>query len=198
MKSFIEHIKADVNVLIAVRDVRGQLVDKVEVHNIFVDQGRQWLAALSAGDSVFSHSHPPIVAYMGFGKGGALQDVPAERTAQTENSGVTSMATLVDILVTPTNLAAVSHTILTPPTSVRFTRLLTQTEVSYVPGPDSVPLSECGLFIRDKALLTGFPAHPDVDIAATVPTPTLVAYAQFRTLTKTQDVTIQFDWELRF
>lgn len=186
------------NVKITVRDKSGKVVDVREKHNIFVDQGREWLAALVSVESVFANSHPQVVAYMGFGKGGALQDVPAERTAQTENATVTALATRVDVSTGPTtNLAAVGHTILTPPTTVRFTRIITTTEISTT--TTGVPLSECGLYAVNLADAAGYPSHADVDLASPPGnTPFLVAYQQFRTLTKTQDLSVQFDWELRF
>lgn len=187
------------NVRITVRGKTGKLVEVRTKHNIFLDQGREWLAALVSGETVFTLTHPQVVGYMGFGKGGALQDVPAERTAQTENAGVTDLATHVDIGSGPTtDLGATgSPVILTPPTTVRFTKIITTAEISLT--STGVPLSECGLFMAAKSDMSSFPAHADIDIGSPPGgTPIMIAYQQFRTLTKTQDLSIQFDWELRF
>ncbi len=186
-------------VTITVRDKKGKVVEVRDKHNIFLDQGRDWLASLVSGQTVFSLTHSQIIGYMGFGKGGALQDVPAERGPQTENAGVTALDTRVDISSGPTtNLGSTgTPVILTPPTTVRFTKIITTAEISL--STTGVPLSECGLFIASKSDLAGFPSHPDIDITAPPGgTPIMVAYQQFRTLTKTQDLSIQFDWELRF
>ena len=195
MKKTEDRIPVTGNVTITSRNRHGKILEIRDKHNIFVDQGRQWLTKLVAGDTVFGHAYPQVVGYIGFGKGGALQDVPAERTAQTENSAVTDLATLVDLTVAPTNLAAVTHT--NPnSTTVRFTRILTTSDMIFGPTT-AVPLSECGLFIIDNAFFT-----PGVDIDIATPpspaTPRLIAYQQFRTITKTGDISLQFDWELRF
>jgi hypothetical protein len=195
VKKTEDRIPVTGNVTIAVRNGQGKVIEIRDRHNIFVDQGRQWLPKLASGDTVFGHAYPQVIGYMGFGKGGALQDVPAERTAQTENSSVTDIATIVDLTVTPTNLAAVTH-VHPNSTTVRFTRILTSSEMIFGPTT-AVPLSECGLFIIDNAF---FSAGVDIDIASppSPSTPRLIAYQQFRTITKTGDISLQFDWELRF
>jgi hypothetical protein len=189
------------NVRITVRKA-GKIIDVLDDHNIFLDQGREWLAALSSGRPVFGHAHPQIVAYMGFGTGGQLQDVQAFRSAQTENSGVTDLATLVDLTDNPAivNLAAIAGDVTSnpPPTTVRFTRIITESEISFPGGPTGVPLSEFGLYMIETAFIPFFPSHPDIDITTPPNTPKLVAYQQRRTITKTDELSLQVDWELRF
>jgi hypothetical protein len=184
-------------------------------HNIFVDQGRDWLAALVSGNSVFGLAHPQIIAYMGFGTGGALQDVPAERTTQTENASVIILDSTATYSPGPVGAIPLSTTgedlrklgtgtltgsIGSPFTanneSVLFTAVLSTSDLTYPSGPTGVPLSEAGLFILGKADVGS------VDIDSASPpggtTPRLVAYQQFRTITKTNEISLEFDWEIRF
>jgi hypothetical protein len=185
-------------------------------HNIFVDQGRDWLAALISGNSVFGLAHPQIIAYMGFGTGGALQDVPAERTTQTENASVIildSQITYVNPsgavgavrlattgedlrkLGTGTLTGSIGSPFTANNESVLFTAVLTTADITFAPFT-GVPLSEAGLFILAKTDVGS------VDINSGTPpggtTPLLVAYQQFRTITKTNEISLQFDWEIRF
>jgi hypothetical protein len=71
-------------------------------------------------------------------------------------------------------------------TSVTFTRLFTQSEISYGPFL-SVPLSEIGLFL-----------HNSSSTYINLPNNTFVAYDTFDTLLKTNAFSLEVDWTLRF
>lgn len=188
-----EFIDPSSNVRITVRDRAGKVVDTQKNHNIFTNTGREWLASLVAGDAVFGNAHPQIVSHMGFGTGGALQDVPSLRGPQTENAAVTALERLEDLKVTDEDLAFVTHTKPTI-TTTRFTRVVTLTDLTFG-AITGVALSEAGLFAVDAAASS---IGVDAELAFASPTPFLVAYQQFRTITKTDQISIQFDWELRF
>jgi len=209
------------NVKITIRDKAGKVVDVRTKHNIFVDQGREWNARLAAGQDFGVMAYPQVIAYMGFGSGGILQDVATERTAQAEVSSVTTLDSkgitfgasalgAVFLDATSTDLRAIQGTVSTPPTTAKFSAILTTADISFPTGPDGVPLSEAGLFIVNTVdvgftpnVVPASKTHVDMDSSApppggTGPTPLLVAYTQFRTITKTDLLTLQFDWELRY
>lgn len=71
---FTEDIEVKTNLKITARE-RGKIVDRREVHNIFLDLGREWLSQLisyqSYAPDVYQRSDR--VRYMGFGIGGTRQ-----------------------------------------------------------------------------------------------------------------------------
>ncbi len=202
---FVEDIEVKQNLIITCRE-RGKIAERREGHNISLNLGREYLAALIAYQS-FNPDTPERndrIKYMGFGIGGTRQlvtPVPApvgtaypgtnsqtdtnpaittlERPVRVSGSSSVSPGLAGDIWVGKVQAPAV-HTL---PTEVTFRRLFTQLEVSYLPFL-SVPLSEVGL-LTSAADPENF-ANP------------LVAYDTFDTLSKTSAVDIEVEWTIRF
>jgi len=201
-----EDIEVKYNLSIIARE-RGKIVDRRDGHNIFVNLGREWIAALISLQS-FSPDTPENdyrPKYMGFGIGGAQQvSVNANSSPITPPYSGSNLQTdtdrTVDTLERPVRIsgsssaypgvagdlwlgqiqAPVSHP---QSTQAQFRRLLGQGEISYAPFL-SVPLSEVGLFTSDK--------NPEEYLN------TLIAYDTFDTISKTTAVEIEVVWTFRF
>lgn len=200
-------IEVKYNLQLTTRE-RGKLVDQRDVHNIFLDLGREWLAQLVSYQSL----SPDVpfrndrVRYMGFGIGGNRQlalptansppvSPPYSGTnAQTDtDAGVTVIERPVRISGSTTAYPGVAgdawvDTIgsadpQTVPTQVTFRRLFTQTEISYGPYT-TVPISEVGLLTSA--------ADPENHQN------TLIAYDTFDTISKTSAFELEVVWTLRF
>jgi len=189
-----DYIKAKTNVEILLRE-RGKLVGRHEMHNIFVNLGRQWLAQLVGGEV------STYITQMGVGMGGFRQNNPMADdpplniyTPTGAHSQVDTDPTIVQ-LERPVRIsgsesvyphepgdvwlkssAAPDH-----PTSnrARFICVFTELEISY--GVFSmVPCSELGLFLNDK--------NPNTRQNQ------LVAYNVFAPIPKTTAL----EWEVRW
>ena len=202
-----EDIEVKYNLDITARE-RGKIVDRRQVHNIFVDLGREWLSQLIAYAS-FSPDTPERedrVKYMGFGIGGYRQTA----TTAANSSPISppyvgsNLQTDTDRTVTrlerPVRVSGGSAAypgvagdkwlalIQAPPihpTSAKteFRRYFSSSEISYAPFI-AVPLSEIGLFTSaayDEAYQN-----------------TLIAYDTFDTLTKTTAVELEVVWTFVF
>jgi len=200
-------IEVKYNLKLTTRE-RGKLVDQREVHNIFLDLGREWLAQLVSYQSL----SPDVpfrndrVRYMGFGVGGNRQIALAAANAPPISppySG-TNLQTDTDPLITtmerPVRISGStapypgvvgdewvgsigSADPLTIPTQTTFRRLFTQTELSYGPYV-SVPVSEVGLFTSNADPSN----HQNI----------MIAYDTFDTISKTTAFELEVVWTIRF
>ena len=206
---FQETVEVKSNLRLVMRE-RGKLVQKREGHNIFLNTGREWLAQLIAYATFtpLTTIRDDRVRYMGLGIGGNRQlqlatlsapvvtAYPGTNVQTDTNPNVTQLERPVRIaggsLPYP---GAVGDQWLgqvgappvlsgTPPTNVTFSRLFTDTEISYAPFL-SVPLSEIGLF-------TGA-ANP-----LGVPFGTPIAYDTFDSLSKTTAFSLEVNWTISF
>jgi hypothetical protein len=207
---FLETVEVQNNLKLIARD-RGKIVARREGHNIWLDIGREYLAALIALTS-YGPDTPERndrIKYMGFGVGGTRQVAPG--IANTAPISVaypgTNVQTDLDPTVTrlerPVRVSGTTTspsspysatdvwlgTIQAPPihtttSQVTFRRLFTQTEISYATFL-SVPLSEVGLY-TSLAVPIGRPYN------------TPVAYDTFDTISKTGAFEIEVDWTVRF
>jgi hypothetical protein len=202
-----ETIQVKSNLALTCRE-RGKIVDRRVGHNIFLDLGREWLASLIT----YASYNPDVtirddrVKYMGLGIGGTAQVAPGVANAEPLLSAYpgtnsqTDVDSTVTVLERPVRLrGSVSPTPgvagdewigligsadpVTIPTQVTFTRIFTQTEVSYGPYV-SVPLAEIGLFTA-AAAVDNYQNNP-------------VAYDTFDTLSKTTAFELEVVWTLRF
>lgn len=195
------------NLIITARE-RGKIVDRREGHNIWLDLGREYLAQLIAFQS-FGPDTPvrnDRIKYMGLGIGGTRQ--LALTTANSSpisppyigNNAQDDATPGVTTVERPVRVSGGSSAypgiagdawigqIAAPPdlsggTEVVFSRVFTQTEVSYSPFL-AVPVSEVMLFTSA--------ADPENYQN------TGVAYDTFDTLSKTTAVAIEFRWTIRF
>jgi len=200
-------IEVKYNLQLTTRE-RGKLVDQRDVHNIFLDLGREWLAQLVSYQSL----SPDVpfrndrVRYMGFGIGGNRQLALAQANnppinppysgpnTQTDTDPlITTMERPVRISGSTTAYPGIagdqwvglvgSADPLTVPTQVTFRRLFTLSEISYGPYT-SVPISEVGLFTSA--------ADPNNHQN------TMIAYDTFDTISKTSAFELEVVWTLRF
>lgn len=207
---FQETVEVKNNLRITARE-RGKLIARRDGHNIWIDLGREYLAALIAlvsyGPDVPERNDR--IKYMGFGIGGTRQIAPSVANAAPMSVAYpgTNVQTDTDPSVTtlerpvrvsgsttgpsdPYNPADVwLGTIQAPPihnttTQVTFRRLFTQTEVSYSTFT-TVPLSEVMLF-TSAANPIGQPFN------------TGVAYDTFDTISKTGALELEVEWTVRF
>jgi len=202
-----ETVEVKQNLKLVMRE-RGKIVARRDGHNIWLDLGREYLAALI---SLVSYS-PDIperndrIKFMGFGIGGTRQlALPTANSAPisppyTGTNLQTDTDPTVSVIERPVRLsgstsaypglagdiwigkvqAPATHA---SSTEVTFKRLFTQTEISYSTFL-SVPLSEIGL-MTNLAVENNFQN-------------TLVAYDTFDTLSKTSAFELEVDWTVRF
>jgi hypothetical protein len=187
---------------------RGKLVKRVSGHNIWLNLGREYLASLLAYSS-FTPVTPERndrIRYMGVGIGGTRQlALPTANsaplsTAYPGSNAQTDTDPTVTILERPVRISGGSTTypgaggdvwigqIVAPAThtvatSVTFSRLFSETDISYAPFL-TVPMSEIMLFTNA--------ASPSVY------NNTGVAYDTFDTISKTNAFQLQVDWTVNF
>lgn len=182
---------------------RGKLVQgtRREVHNVFTDVGRDWMAHLVAWKTL---SDPDVaytvrrVRWISFGTG----------TSQLEVAAVTQLETAVAYDDAGNYLAALGTSEFPSGTekTVRFVREFSTTEISLAAAP-SVALTEAGLFVDgydisdsafagddDAPFSGGEKTSLNPQVAANPP----IAYARFEPVTKVQDFTLQVRWDFRF
>lgn len=207
---FQETVEVKNNLRITARE-RGKVVQRRDGHNIWIDLGREYLAALitlvSYGPDTPERNDR--IKYMGFGIGGTRQVAPGVANVAPMSVAYpgTNLHTDTDPSVTtlerpvrisgsttgptdPYNPADVwLGTVQAPPihntaTQVTFRRLFTQTDVSYS-SFTTVPLSEVMLF-TSAANPIGQPFN------------TGVAYDTFDTISKTGALELEVEWTVRF
>lgn len=207
---FLETIEIKNNLNLVVRE-RGKVVTRREGHNIWLDIGREYLAALIALVS-YGPDTPERndrIKYMGFGIGGTRQvapiiaNSPPMSVAYPGTNAQTDLDPTVTRLERPVRVSGSTTspsdpysasdvwlgTIQAPPihttaNQVTFRRLFTQTEISYSTFL-SVPISEVGLY-TSLAVPIGQPYN------------TPVAYDTFDAIPKTGSFEIEVDWTVRF
>ncbi len=218
-RSRTEGLWAKQNISVTLRS-RGKIVGRREGHNIFVNLGREWLPQMisyaSYGPDTLARNDG--VKYMGLGIGGTRQfDLATVGAApfSTHYPGTNAqddVTPTVTILERPVRLTSPipAAPVLPPydpgdvwlgqvpappdyptPTSVKYTLLVLETEISYGPFL-SVPLSECGLLTsaNNPNLPPGYPLTPSSN--------TVIAYDTFDTLHKTSAISLEITWTLRF
>ena len=195
------------NLILTARE-RGKIVARREGHNIWLNLGREYLASLIAYSS-FSPLTPERndrIQYMGVGIGGNRQLalstansnplltaypgsnaqtdtdptlVSLERPVRISGSSTPYPGLAGDVWLGQIQAPAVHATA----TEVTFSRLFSQTDVSYNPFL-TVPLSEVMLFTSaaSTAVYNG----------------TGVAYDTFDTLSKTSAFDLEISWTVRF
>lgn len=189
---------------------RGKIVQRREVHNIWLTTGRQWLAQHIAYSSYSPRTIENAMCprYMGFGMGGTrqlaigtTQAVPLV-TAYPGTNVQTDVDPEVTNLERPVRISGGTTTypgntgtdvwlkqIQVPPihdipTRTRYVCTLLETDISYSPYV-IVPLSEAGLFLDSSSSL-----YPNTYNNAPI------AYDTFETLTKTTKFQLEVDWTL--
>ena len=207
-----EDLEVKSNLSIVARE-RGKIVARRDGHNIWLNLGREYLAQLIAYTSFtpLTPERNDRVRYMGLGIGGTRQIAPSVANAPPIGGGVppndyagTNSQTDADPTVTRLErpvrvsgsttaypgqvgdvwLGQVQAPALHPTaTQVTFSRLFTQTEVSYNTYL-TIPLSEIMLFTSA--------ASPGVY------NNTGIAYDTFDTLSKTPAFELEVAWTVRF
>lgn len=206
----LEDIPIVVNFFATLRDRSGRVADHREVHNVFTNIGRDWLAHLVAWDS-FGDPDVPVtqrrVRWIGVGTGTTQEE--AATVTELETPAVVDDAGNYLVILQETQFPAVT----TPPfpedtvAVTRFIKELSYNEVTLDTNP-VVPISEAGLFVdvhKAQASPTGIGGAEDspvgglnttLDPAASDNGP--VAYANFEPITKTQDFSLELRWDFRF
>jgi len=165
-----------------------------EVHNVFTNNGRSWLANLVAWSSL---ADPDVakthqrVRWLGLGTGVTFLESPEVGRLETP------------VKVNSSDYLAAIHTTSFPPAiapGARFTREYGTGEISIATNP-VVPVSEAGLFVDTLGLYgTADSVFPGLDtlLDPTSETNSPVAYARFEPITKTQDFVLEVRWDFRF
>jgi hypothetical protein len=183
---------------------RGKIVpgSRREVHNVFTNEGRDWMSKLVAWHS-FGDPDDPVtnrrVRWMGVGTG----------TTQTEDVSVDSLETPA-LVAGSDYLAIVQASEFPEANTVRFVKEFGPTEISTESNP-SVPMTEAGLFVdvykatRPSDPTPGIGGYEDSPYAGLLTTlnPALgtnapVAYARFEPITKTSDFVFEVRWDFKF
>jgi len=193
-----DYIEAKSNIEIILRE-RGKIVGRRETHNIFPDIGQEWLAKLICGEST------DIINMMGPGIGGSKQNnsivdaAPLSTSyptigahSQTDTDmGVTALERAVAVSsaslpITPGDdvwLKVSSPPSHPAPNRTRFICVFSELDISFSPFT-IVPVSELGLFTREKNPL--------------IRTNTFVAYDTFAPIPKTTALTLEIRWTVIF
>lgn len=205
--SFVATVEVKQNLKLTMRE-RGKIVARREGHNIWLNLGREYLSQLIAYSLMapLTTVRDDRIRYMGLGIGGTRQLIPSlanaapfsttypGTNAQTDDDpDVQKLERPVRLSggssVPPYNVADVWLGQVTAPADfsttnqVKFTRLFTQTEISYTPY-SVVPLSEIMLFTNA--------ANPNVY------NNTGVAYDTFETVSKTNAFELEAEWVIKF
>lgn len=171
---------------------RGKIVpgSRRSGHNVWTNTGREYSAMLQTLNTVGTAYRADHIAYMGVGTG-----------LQTEDPAVTNLLEPVAYSGS-LFLAEIDHSITEFPlrparTTVRYTRLFGEDEITTPSSPGSIYISELGLFTdgnqnsfaqggRDRSLTNGSQQSP-------------AAYKQlFEPVQKTQGLEFEVAWEIRY
>lgn len=204
-----DQLPVESNVRVSLLDLRGNLLDKRESHNVLTNNGAAWLAQLVSSASYATDPPTPNTAarvkYIGLGCGGILQTGAgffASQSALVTVVGLEDPVAYTGVGAGATFLKTADAQAQNPiyfPTSrrVRFIVDVLETEMSYVGnkayksqvGVETVvPISEAGLYLS-SANTTG--QDPTLENA-------LVAYDVFSPMPVTPNNRIRVEWELRF
>lgn len=225
---FRDLVEAKVNVRITARE-RGKKVPRHcrEGHNIWVNQGRQYLAeVISPKDNTFGDHYlePPVrvVRYMGLGIGGDSQSLTPAGALVTDYPGQNLFDDTVlttTYLERPVKVTGTAGTgsaagvwlkdVVAPPTfsgspitKVEFETLFTNSDLHLSGAYPSVPLSEIGLFLSTETA-----SRPSDEVYDYANPPTyvnaatrqkLIAYNTFDTIAKTSSISLEVHWEISF
>ncbi len=225
---FKDIIDAKVNVRIIARE-RGKRVPQLcrEGHNIWVNQGRQYLAEVISplNGSFAAHDNDApvrVVQYMGLGIGGDSQlatpdaaltaDYPGQSTYSDELLTIPYLERAVKVSGTAgvgasagvwmNEVAAPPPYTGSPVTKVTFTSLFSTADLQLSGAYPAVPVSEIGLFLSsESASRTSEEVYDYITGPAYINTSTrqkLIAYNTFDTITKTVSVALEVHWEIQF
>ena len=216
----VDELNIHVNYAIGTFDrVTGEMVDIRRGHNVMVNTGRNW-AVRRLGSSDYAQVPPTphtteVIAYMGFGCGGALQTNNTFARTQAELVTVvaledavpfTRVANLRTYLKRVDNQASTS--VYFPGNySTVFVLDVLETELSFtgnatrtsgVTVGTSVPISEAGLYLN-TALPTFDHTVGPVPVGQADPAAAnrLVCYNTFDPLAVTPNVVLRAEWVLR-
>lgn len=213
------NLAVNVNILVYERrDGVLHLVDRRDTHNVLTNTGRAWLMQ-RLGSSDYGNPTPPshtsaVIAKIGLGVGGALQDNPAFLHTQVEIPSVIALedpvafydvgATTKAYLRTVANQSTVSTDDFPAFNRTVFTLDVLESEISYA-GATSfasnvtlntlVPVSELGLYLSTAVSEYDSTDNPP----AGVPTEAndLVCYNIFAPIPVTPNTMLRIQWELR-
>lgn len=175
---------------------RGKIVRGSERvgHNIFTDVGRGWLTRLVAWNTIGSPDMPftqQRVRWMGMGTG-SLEEVPS----------IISLANAAKY-DSVDYLAPIDSVEFPDASTVRIVKLFGPEALN--PDGGSIRLTEAGLYVdvnpADENVVDDLSVLPGT--YETVLNPALasnppIAYKSFEPITKTQDFSLEIQWELRF
>lgn len=204
---FVDTIEVKQNLSLIARE-RGKIVARRDGHNIWLNLGREYLAALIhyTSFSPLTPERDDRIRYMGLGIGGNRQQMlsivnsPPYSVSYPGSNAQTDNDPTVTLLERPVRIsgsadpypgqagdlwlaqvqAPSTHPVASQTT---FSRVFTSLQVNYGSFA-SVPLSEIGLFTNN--------ANPNVY------NNTMVAYDTFDTLSKTSAFELEVNWTIRF
>lgn len=225
---FKDLIDAKVNVRITARE-RGKRVPQLcrEGHNIWVNQGRQYLAEVISplnGSFAAHYNDSPVrfVRYMGLGIGGDSQtatipaafdtDYPGQNIYDDETITVAYLERPVKVSGTAgvgSSAGVWMNSVTAPPTfsgspvtKVEFDTLFDTADLHLSGAYPSVPVSEIGLFLSsEEPSRTSEEVYDYLTAPAYINASTrqkLIAYNTFDTITKTVSVALEVHWEISF
>jgi hypothetical protein len=194
MLRFTEDIEITSNVFLCMRE-RGKLVpgSHREGHNVFTSTGRSILSRLIAWQTIGTPDVPYThkrMRWMAVGSGTQLEAV-----------NVSSLKSPLPVLGS-SYLSEIQSIEFLDSTSVRFIKSFGTSEVTFSSTP--VPITEAGIFadvnpatmggIEDSAVGGGYNSTLSPVVSTYPPS----AYKAFEVLTKTQDFTLEIQWDFRF
>jgi hypothetical protein len=225
---FVDTIEAKTNVRIIARE-RGKIVRSKcrEVHNVWVNVGREYLAKVISPLAGFAgHVNDSVVRWIGVGIGGDSQLVsdiagtyptldahyPGQETFDDTQITIPYMERPVKVTGTAgvgTSDGIWGSEVTAPPTfggspisKVEFDTLFSTTDLQLGGAYPSVPLSEAGLILSGETISrTSEEVYDYPASPAHINTSTrqkVVAYNTFDTITKTNSVSLEIHWEIQF
>ena len=198
-----------------------------ESHNIWVNLGREFLPQVVSPSAGFSgHVLDTFIGYMSFGIGGNKQivgvdtmypdlatDYPGQNTYDKGNALITYLERPIMItgISGPSGSGSWAIPVAAPPTfifvpgvgysTVEYTSVVTDTMMNLSGAHPSVPISEAGLVLYNQVPTqpsTAFYDYSSPPAYINPSRPTIVAYNNFGTITKTTDIVLEVQWQLQF
>lgn len=205
-------LNLETNVVLTLRDaLTGEIAER-QVHNLYLNYGREWLLKLMSYAAAGYPMENNRVCFVGLGIGGNKQTATIEPNLNAVYPGTNSQSgsdLTVTYLERPVMvkevgaddywLKEITHASTTVTTSApyyaQYICNFTETEISYAPYY-VVPLSEAGLFDYGQE---PYMIEPIVNVYATTPVGRgqPIAYCTFYPLSKTTAVTLQIKWQVR-
>jgi hypothetical protein len=199
----------------------------LEEHNIWVNLGRAFLPqVVSPGSSFGTHMLDTTIGYMGFGIGGNKQltnvdtmfpvlaaDYPGQETYDKNTPGTQYLERPIKVNGTPGSGGSGDWAvpISLPPSlvlvgsiysTVEYVTVVTDLMIALGGAYPEVPISEAALMLYDQPVIgqpsSAFYAYSSPPSYINPSRPTLVAYNNFGTITKTTDIDLEFYWQLQF